>query len=94
MLKSEMMREWRPDVIFALHIAPEYPVGTIAIKEGLLFANTSELFIDLKGKGGHAAYPHQTNDMVVAACSLVTQLQALFQEMWIRLIVLLLQLEK
>ena len=61
----------------ALHIAPEYPVGTIAIKEGLLFANTSELFIDLKGKGGHAAYPHQTNDMVVAACALVSQLQTI-----------------
>jgi len=66
-----------PDMIFALHIAPEYPVGTIALKEGLLFANTSELFIDLKGKGGHAAYPHQTNDMVIAACTLVNQLQTI-----------------
>ncbi|WHY87916.1 N-acetyldiaminopimelate deacetylase [Neobacillus novalis] len=75
MLESAEMREWMPDMIFALHIAPEYPVGTIAVKEGLLFANTSELFIDLKGKGGHAAYPHQTNDMVIAACSLVNQLQ-------------------
>ncbi|AIM17530.1 N-acetyldiaminopimelate deacetylase [Bacillus sp. X1(2014)] len=77
MLKSEEMREWMPDMIIALHIAPEYPVGTIAIKEGLLFANTSELFIDLKGKGGHAAYPHQTNDMVIAACTLVNQLQTI-----------------
>ena len=77
MLKSDIMQEWRPDVIFALHIAPEYPVGTIALKEGLLFANTSELFIDLKGKGGHAAYPHQTNDMVIAACTLVSQLQTI-----------------
>lgn len=76
MLQSDVMKEWMPDQILALHIAPEYPVGTIAIKEGLLFANTSELFIDLKGKGGHAAYPHKTNDMVVAACSLVTQLQS------------------
>ncbi|UQD51543.1 N-acetyldiaminopimelate deacetylase [Bacillus methanolicus] len=75
MLKSEIMQEWKPDLIFALHIAPEYPVGAIALKKGLLFANTSELFIDLKGKGGHAAYPHQTKDMIVAACSLVTQLQ-------------------
>lgn len=64
-------------MIIALHIAPEYPVGTIAIKEGLLFANTSELFIDLKGKGGHAAFPHLANDMVVAACALVTQLQSI-----------------
>ncbi len=77
MLESETMQEWRPDLIIALHIAPEYPVGAIAIREGLLFANTSELFIDLKGKGGHAAYPHQTNDMVISACSLVTQLQTI-----------------
>jgi N-acetyldiaminopimelate deacetylase len=75
MLNSEIMKKWEPDMIFALHIAPEYPVGTVAIKEGLLFANTSELFIDLKGKGGHAAYPHHTNDMIVAACQLVSQLQ-------------------
>lgn len=77
MLHSEIMKEWKPDIIFALHIAPEYPVGTIALKEGLLFANTSELFIDLTGKGGHAAYPHLTNDMVVAACTLVSQLQTI-----------------
>lgn len=77
MLKSDEMQEWKPDLIFALHIAPEYPVGTIAVKEGLLFANTSELFIDLKGKGGHAARPHQTVDMVIAACTLVTQLQTI-----------------
>lgn len=75
MLQTEIMERWMPDMIMALHIAPEYPVGTVAVKEGLLFANTSELFIDLKGKGGHAAYPHLTNDMVIAACSLVTQLQ-------------------
>ena len=77
MLKSEIMQEWKPDIIFALHIAPEYPVGSIALKEGLLFANTSELFIDLRGNGGHAAYPHLTNDMVIAACSLVGQLQTI-----------------
>lgn len=76
MLQAETMKKWKPDMIIALHIAPEYPVGTIAIKEGLLFANTSELFIDLKGKGGHAAYPHETNDMVIAACQLVGQLQS------------------
>ncbi|MED5074167.1 N-acetyldiaminopimelate deacetylase [Anoxybacillus geothermalis] len=77
MLESDIMQEWRPDMIVALHIAPEYPVGTIATKEGLLFANTSELFIDLKGKGGHAAFPHLANDMVVAACTLVVQLQSI-----------------
>ncbi|BCB03175.1 N-acetyldiaminopimelate deacetylase [Bacillus sp. KH172YL63] len=77
MLKSDIMKEWKPDVIFALHIAPEYEVGTVAVKEGLLFANTSELFIDFKGKGGHAAYPHHTRDMIVTASSFVTQMQSI-----------------
>ncbi|MGN4424638.1 N-acetyldiaminopimelate deacetylase [Bacillus cereus group sp. MYBK30-1] len=76
MLESEELKEWKPNIILGLHIAPEYPVGTIATKEGLLFANTSELYVDLKGKGGHAAYPHTANDMIVAASHLVTQLQS------------------
>ncbi|MBU7319180.1 N-acetyldiaminopimelate deacetylase [Paenibacillus oleatilyticus] len=75
MLECEELRDWMPDEIFALHIAPEYPVGTVATKPGILFANTSELFITLTGKGGHAAFPHNANDMVIAACQLVGQLQ-------------------
>ncbi|AJY74675.1 N-acetyldiaminopimelate deacetylase [Paenibacillus beijingensis] len=77
MLQSEELADWMPDQIAALHIAPEYPVGTIATRPGILFANTSELFIDLTGKGGHAAYPHKANDMVVAAAQLVGQLQTI-----------------
>ncbi|WP_416827022.1 N-acetyldiaminopimelate deacetylase [Ectobacillus polymachus] len=77
MIASEPFQAWKPDMMVALHIAPEYPVGTIATRVGLLFANTSELYIDLIGKGGHAAYPHQANDMVVAASHLVTQLQSI-----------------
>ncbi len=75
MLQSEELKAWWPDRVFALHIAPEYPVGTIASRSGLLFANTSELFIDFKGKGGHAAYPHTAKDMVLAASSFNVQAQ-------------------
>lgn len=77
MMESAEFQEWKPDLIFALHIAPEYPVGTVATRPGILFANTSELFIDLIGKGGHAAFPHKANDMVVAAAHLTTQLQTI-----------------
>ncbi|TWT04795.1 N-acetyldiaminopimelate deacetylase [Planomicrobium sp. CPCC 101079] len=70
-------QDFLPDLICALHVAPEHPVGTVATKPGLLFANTSELFIDLHGKGGHAAYPHLTEDMAVAAASLLMQLQTI-----------------
>ncbi|MBL0385401.1 N-acetyldiaminopimelate deacetylase [Tumebacillus sp. ITR2] len=77
MMESEEFQAWRPDMIFALHIAPEHPVGTITTKPGILFANTSELFIDLIGKGGHAAFPHTANDMVIAQAHLATQLQSI-----------------
>lgn len=65
------------DEMYALHIAPEWPVGTVATRGGLLFANTSELFIDLKGLGGHAAYPHKTRDMTIAMANLLIQLQTI-----------------
>ena len=82
---AEPMLEWirsdRSDLlcdeIYALHIAPERKVGEVATKGGLLFANTSELFVDLKGLGGHAAYPHNTRDMAVAAAQLLIQLQTI-----------------
>ncbi|MFD2617014.1 N-acetyldiaminopimelate deacetylase [Terrilactibacillus laevilacticus] len=77
MMQSNEFKKWKPDVIFGLHVAPEYQTGVVAIRKGLLFANTSELFIDFKGKGGHAAYPHLSNDMVVAASHFVTQLQSI-----------------
>ncbi|AJO23570.1 N-acetyl-L,L-diaminopimelate deacetylase [Heyndrickxia coagulans] len=77
MLEEVLHDEWQPDLVMALHVAPEYPAGTVAVKKGLLFANTSELYIDLEGKGGHAAYPQHTKDMVVAAAHLVTQLQSI-----------------
>lgn len=77
MLSSAEFKAWKPDVMFALHVAPEYPVGTIATKPGTLFANTSECFIDLYGKSGHAAYPHHANDMILAASQLATQLHTI-----------------
>ena len=77
----EFMKNERPDLLpdylFACHVAPEYPVGTVATRPGMLFANTSELFIDLKGQGGHAARPHLTKDMTVAAANLILQLQTI-----------------
>jgi len=75
MLESELMKKYNPDCIFALHIDPKLPVGTVSSKPGVLFANTSELFIDFHGKGGHAAYPHETKDMIMAASAFNMQLQ-------------------
>jgi len=77
LLISEEFKSFKPDEIYAIHIAPEYPVGTIATKPGMLFAHTSELFIDFHGLSGHAAFPHLTNDMIVASSHFITQLQSI-----------------
>ncbi|PTM59767.1 N-acetyldiaminopimelate deacetylase [Desmospora activa] len=77
MLESDAFRQWKPDELFALHIGPDWPVGTVATRPGILFANTSELFIDLEGIGGHASLPHRSNDMVIAASQLAMQLQTI-----------------
>ncbi|MGM0522456.1 MAG: N-acetyldiaminopimelate deacetylase [Bacillota bacterium] len=74
-LNTPEFKALKVDEIFSLHIAPELPVGTVSTKPGLLFANTSELFIDFKGKGGHAAYPHLTHDMAVAASTFLVNVQ-------------------
>lgn len=77
MLASDEFKTWKPDLIFALHVSPEFPAGTVATKEGILFANTSELFIDFNGKGGHAASPHLTHDTIVAASHFIVGLQTI-----------------
>lgn len=77
MMKSEQFQSWKPDFIFSLHVSPQFPAGTVATKKGILFANTSELFIDFYGKGGHAAYPDLAYDSIVAASHFVTGLQTI-----------------
>ncbi len=69
--------EWRPDEFYGLHDNPGLPAGAIGCRMGTLFAGTTEVNIDLEGKGGHAAYPQNANDMVVAAAQLIGQVQTI-----------------
>lgn len=69
--------EWRPDEFYGLHDNPDLPAGAIGCRMGTLFAGTTEVNIDLEGKGGHAAYPQDANDMVVAAAALIGQVQTI-----------------
>lgn len=69
--------DWLPDVFYDLHVRPDFPVGTIATNTGTLFAGTCEVFITFTGKGGHAAFPHEANDALVAASYFVTQAQTI-----------------
>lgn len=69
--------EWLPDEFYALHVDPSLPVGTISTKTETLFAGTCEIHAGFIGKGGHAAFPHLANDMIIAATSFVEQCQTI-----------------
>ena len=77
MIEAGILEKFKPDVIYAFHISPEFKVGTVASKPGVLFVNNSELFIDLYGKSCHGALPHEGNDMIIAGMNLVNQLQTI-----------------
>jgi amidohydrolase len=63
------------EAIFAQHVTPSLPVGTIGLREGPFMAASDELHITLEGRGGHAAYPHLTRDPIWVGAQLVTSLQ-------------------
>lgn len=69
--------KWRPDEFYGLHDNPDLPAGSIGCRMGTLFAGTTEVNIDLIGKSGHAAFPQNANDTVVAAASLIMQVQTI-----------------
>ncbi|WEV39614.1 N-acetyldiaminopimelate deacetylase [Lactobacillus sp. ESL0681] len=63
--------------IYALHDTPKLATGSIGTCLGTLFAGTTEINVDFYGRDGHAAYPQNANDMVVAAAEFVNQVQTI-----------------
>lgn len=64
-----------PDAVFALHITPNEPAGTVITRSGPIMASADTLHVVIRGAGGHAAMPHDCIDPVPVACEIVTALQ-------------------
>ncbi len=66
-----------PDVqlIFGQHVFPDMEVGQVGFREGMYMASADEIYITVKGKGGHAALPHTCIDPVLVSAHLLTALQ-------------------
>ncbi|TVY03073.1 M20 metallopeptidase family protein [Cohnella terricola] len=63
------------DAVFGIHLSTELPVGQIGFCSGSFMAAADAFTIQVEGRGGHAARPHETVDSIAIACSLVGQLQ-------------------
>jgi hippurate hydrolase len=77
MLAEGLLDRFPFDEIYGWHNWPFLPRGVFAIREGAMLAACDEFEIRLAGKGGHAAMPHLTHDVVPAAAHLVLALQTL-----------------
>ena len=71
------LQEKGVDVIYGLHSNPNLEPGKIALREGPLMARPDEFKIEMIGKGGHAASPHEAVDPIVMASEVVQQLQTI-----------------
>jgi len=63
--------------VFALHNWPDLPAGTVATRPGPIMAAADRFDIVVRGQGGHAAQPHRTPDVVLAASQLVAQMHTI-----------------
>jgi amidohydrolase len=61
--------------VLGLHISADVPVGAINVAPGPFFASPTDIKIEIMGRGGHAAAPHQSVDAVVVAAHVITALQ-------------------
>ena len=56
---------------------PQLETGKLSFRGGMVMASADEIFMTLKGKGGHAAAPHLTADIILIASHLIVSLQQL-----------------
>jgi len=63
--------------IYGMHNWPELPVGKAGLRAGPVMANSDQFTLRIKGKGGHAAFPHLCADVVLCASHVVAALQSL-----------------
>jgi hippurate hydrolase len=63
--------------VYALHNAPGAPVGSFYTNPGPLMAAVDTIHIDITGRGGHGALPHETADPIVAAVGMVNAIQTI-----------------
>ena len=61
--------------VLGVHVFPEMPVGKIGIKEGSLTAAAGELTVEIKGKSGHGARPHEGVDTIWTASKIISGIQ-------------------
>jgi amidohydrolase len=75
MIEAGALEDPAVEAIAMLHVDSRLDVGTIGIVPGPVNASADELYVDVRGVGGHGAYPHSAVDAIPASAAVVLALQ-------------------
>ncbi len=75
MIRDKALENPRPSGIIGQHVMPLIPVGKVGFRKGMYMASADELYITVKGKGGHGAMPETLVDPVLIASYMIVALQ-------------------
>lgn len=77
MIADGLFERFPADAVFALHNHPGMPLGRFGVVTGPVMAAYDEFRISFHGRGGHAAMPHQADDVVLAAANMILATQSI-----------------
>lgn len=80
MINEGVLKNPEPESIFAQHVFPSMETGKVGFRSGMYMASTDEIYITVKGKGGHAAMPANYVNPLLIASKLLVALQAEFMD--------------
>lgn len=75
MIKDGVLQNPQPAGIFGQHVMPFIPAGKVGFRQGLYMASADELYLTVKGKGGHGAMPDTVIDPVLITSHLIVAMQ-------------------
>lgn len=75
MIKEGVLQNPEPQGIVGQHVMPLIEAGKVGFRSGKYMASCDELFMTVKGKGGHGAHPHQNIDPIAITAQIITAMQ-------------------
>jgi len=75
MIKEGVLQNPVPQGIIGQHVMPFIETGKVGFRSGKYMASCDELFMTVKGRGGHGAHPHQNIDPIAITAQIITALQ-------------------
>ncbi len=75
MIEQGVLKNPSPDVVLGQHVMPLIETGKVGFRSGIYMASTDELYVTVKGKGGHGAMPHLNIDPVLITSHMIVALQ-------------------